>query len=100
MTIANMIADPTGKMSSDPKSKHWVVTSSALIEAVIVHLLYMHDREHRPVPNMGDVARFIASPSRNFDEAINEMMYYPHITPEEAFSDDNILEKFTAITLK
>lgn len=93
MTIANMIADPTGKMSSDPKSKHWVVTSSALIEAVIVHLLYMHDREHRPVPNMGDVARFIASPSRNFDEAINEMMYYPHITPEEAFSDDNILEK-------
>lgn len=93
MTIANMIADPTGKMSSDPKSKHWVVTSSALIEAVIVHLLYMHDREHRPVPNMGDVARFIASPSRNFDEAINEMMYYPHITPDEAFSDDNILEK-------
>ncbi len=93
MTIANMIADPTGKMSSDPKSKHWVVTSSALIEAVIVHLLYMHDREHRPVPNMGDVARFIASPSRSFDEAINEMMYYPHITPDEAFSDDNILEK-------
>lgn len=93
MTIANMIADPTGKMANDPKSKHWVLTASALIEAVIMHLLYVHHKEHKPVPNMGDVTRFISSSSRSFDEAINEMMYYPHITPEEAFSDDNIFQK-------
>lgn len=93
MTIANMIADPTGKMANDPKSKHWVLTASALIEAVIMHLLYVHDKEHKPVPNMGDVTRFISSSSRSFDEAITEMMYYQHITPEEAFSDDNIFQK-------
>lgn len=93
MTIANMIADPTGKMANDPKSKHWVLTASALIEAVIIHLLYVHHKEHKPVPNMGDVTRFISSSSRSFDEAINEMMYYQHITPEEAFSDDNIFQK-------
>ena len=88
-----MIADPTGKMANDPKSKHWVLTASALIEAVIMHLLYVHDKEHKPVPNMGDVTRFISSSSRSFDEAITEMMYYQHITPEEAFSDDNIFQK-------
>ena len=93
MTIANMIADPTGKMANDPKSKHWILTASALIEAVIMHLLYVHDKEHKPVPNMGDVTRFISSSSRSFDEAITEMMYYQHITPEEAFSDDNIFQK-------
>lgn len=93
MTIANMIADPTGKMANDPKSKHWILTASALIEAVIMHLLYVHDKEHKPVPNMGDVTRFISSSSRSFDKAITEMMYYQHITPEEAFSDDNIFQK-------
>lgn len=87
--FVTMIVDPDGKGQLD----YWGTTGSALLLGVILHLLYMHHKEKRPLPTMADIASFLSSPERDIEEQIEIMKTYPHITPEEFFSDHNVFEE-------
>lgn len=91
MSLAHMIADPTGK-GGEKGDSHWIDTSTALIQTVILHLLYAHKRQDLPIPTLSDVSDFLSSKSMPFDEAIDLMLNYPHISTEDFFKN-NILEK-------
>ncbi|MEN6623231.1 MAG: type IV secretory system conjugative DNA transfer family protein, partial [Smithella sp.] len=87
--IVTMIVDPEGKGQLD----YWATTGSALLLGVIIHLLYAHQRENRSLPTMSNIATFLSSPERDMEEQLDLMKNYPHISPEEFMSDDNILQK-------
>lgn len=87
--IVDMIVDPEGKGKPD----FWDKASSSALIAVILHLLYSHYQENKPLPTMTDIASFFTNPSRSVDQQMTLMMSYPHISKEEFFSDENILQK-------
>ena len=87
--IVTMIADPEGKGQLD----YWSTTGSALLIGTILHLMYSHQREQRPLPSLSDLAAFLSSAEHTVDEQLKTMKSYPHITPEEFMSDHNILEE-------
>jgi type IV secretion system protein VirD4 len=87
--FVTMVVDPEGKGQLD----YWGTTGSALFLGVVLHLLYMHHRENRPLPNMSNIATFLSSPERDINEQIEIMKNYPHISAEEFMSEDNILQK-------
>lgn len=85
----DMIVDPEGKGKPD----FWDKASSSALIASILHLFYSHYRENKPLPTMTDIASFFTNPSRSVDQQMQLMMNYQHISKEEFFSDDNILQK-------
>ncbi|WP_333594181.1 type IV secretory system conjugative DNA transfer family protein [Anaerospora hongkongensis] len=87
--LVTMVVDPEGKGQLD----YWATTGSALLLGVTTHLLYAHQRENRALPTMSNIATFLSSPERDFDEQLDIMKSYPHISPEEFWSEDNILQK-------
>lgn len=91
MSLAHMIADPTGK-GGEKGDSHWIDTSTALIQTVILHLLYAHKRQDLPVPTLSDVSNFLSSKAMPFDDAIEQMKGYAHISTKDFF-ENNILEK-------
>ncbi|WP_278847821.1 type IV secretory system conjugative DNA transfer family protein [Megamonas hypermegale] len=91
MSLAHMIADPTGK-GGEKGDSHWIDTSTALIQTVILHLLYAHKRQDLPVPTLSDVSNFLSSKAMPFDDAIEQMKGYAHISTKDFF-ENNVLEK-------
>lgn len=91
LNISNLLADPDGK-GSEGSNKHWIVTAVSMISTVITHLLYVHYRLQKLPPTMNDVALFLASPNKTHDEQLDDMLVYPHITPDDFFNN-NIFER-------
>ena len=91
MGLARMIADPTGK-GGEKGDSHWIDTSAALIQTVILHLLYAHKREDLPIPTLSDVSMFLSSSDKPFEDSITEMQEYAHISTDEFFNN-NIFQK-------
>lgn len=91
MGLARMIADPTGK-GGEKGDSHWIDTSAALIQTVILHLLYSHKREDLPIPTLTDISRFLSSTDKPFDDAIEQMQHYPHMSTDEFFHN-NIFQR-------
>lgn len=87
--IVTMIVDPEGKGQLD----YWANTGSALLIGTILHLMYAHYVEEKPLPTLTNVARFLSSPERDIEEQLELMKVYPHITPEEFLSDSNIFQE-------
>ncbi|SDD73312.1 type IV secretory system conjugative DNA transfer family protein [Sporomusa acidovorans] len=91
--IADMLANPDGKdISGD--GAHWVITASSLMRTVIMHLMYKKHQEGKLPPTMMEVATFLSLPHKAI---IAEMKVYPHITPEEFFSETNILDQIYSL---
>lgn len=87
--IVTMIVDPEGKGQLD----YWANTGSALLIGTILHLMYTHYVEEKPLPTLTNVARFLSSPENDIDEQLEHMKVYPHITPEDFLSGNNIFQE-------
>lgn len=87
--IAGMLANPSGK-EPDGSAEHWVTTAKSLHTTVILHLLYKHHQIGKLPPTMADVATFLSLPH---GAIINEMELYAHISPDEFFSELNVLAR-------
>lgn len=81
-TIVSVMVKPDGekKGGGDP---FWDNSASNLLNGVIMHLMYKHYKENLPLPSPTDIMSFLSSPDKNTDELFEDMMTYPHITPEE-----------------
>jgi type IV secretion system protein VirD4 len=115
-TLAETIANPEGTVQKDP---YWNNSSVALLQGVILHLLYSYRREGRNLPTLTDIIRFLTKPEHEPEQVQNDnnnpseigllgmdaseprsemtikfdnMRRYPHISPEEFLSDDNVLQ--------
>ena len=91
MSLARMIADPTGK-GAEKGDSHWIDTSTALIQTVILHLLYAHKRQDLPIPTLANVSDFLSSRDMPFDDAIDSMQHFDHISTKEFFEDNPFLK--------
>jgi len=90
-TIVSILVKPDGeKQGGDP---FWDNAGSALLNGVILHLLYQHYKEGKPLPCPTDIMSFLSSPDKDTQELFDDMKVYPHITPEEFLSDHNILQE-------
>ena len=81
-TIVSVMVKPDGekKGGGDP---FWDNSASNLLNGVIMHLMYKHYKEELPLPSPTDIMSFLSSPDKDTDELFEDMMTYPHITPEE-----------------
>lgn len=79
-TIVAVLIKPDGDTGKDP---FWDNSGSALLNCVILHLLYKHYQEGRPIPCLTDVMSFLSSPDKDIDELFDGMKRYPHISKEE-----------------
>ena len=91
MSLARMIADPTGK-GGEKGDSHWIDTSTALIQTVILHLLYAHKRQDLPIPTLANVSDFLSSRDMPFDDEIDAMQHFDHISTKEFFEDNPFLK--------
>jgi type IV secretion system protein VirD4 len=91
-TIVSMLVKPDGEKQggSDP---FWDNAATALLNAVILHLLYSHYKEGKALPCLTDIMSFLSSPSKTTEELFKGMRDYPHITIEEFLSDHNPLQE-------
>lgn len=80
-TIVEIMVRPDG--SSQGKDPFWENSAANLLQGVIMHLMYKHYKEKRPLPCPSDVMSFLSSPDKTTDELFTDMKVYPHITPEE-----------------
>lgn len=81
-TIVGMLVKPDGEKQGggDP---FWDNSATALLNGVIMHLMYKNYKEGRPLPCLTDVMSFLSSPDKSVDELFQDMLVYPHISPEE-----------------
>lgn len=89
MNVCDIIVDPDGKGKPD----HWSKTAHTLLTGAILHLLYAFKKEGRGIPTLTDVVTFLSDPEMAFDDSMQLMKTYAHITPKEFFSRDNPLER-------
>jgi type IV secretion system protein VirD4 len=87
--FVHMIFDPENKGRSD----YWTATSSKLVPGVTTHLLYAYRKQGRPLPTLPDITMFLFNQEHPFSKQLALMKTYPHITPEEFMSNDNVWEK-------
>ncbi|WP_315452495.1 type IV secretory system conjugative DNA transfer family protein [uncultured Selenomonas sp.] len=79
-TISEMMVKTGDGGSKDP---FWENSAAALINGVILHLLYKHYQEKRLLPCPSDVMSFLSSPGMSTDKLFASMKIYPHISKEE-----------------
>lgn len=80
-TIVSILVKPDGeKQGGDP---FWDNSTSALLNATILHLLYKHYQEKKPIPCPTDIMSFLSSPDKDTQELFEDMKVYPHISKEE-----------------
>ena len=79
-SIVSVMVRPDGESKGD---EFWPNSAAALLNGVILHLLYKHDRENRPLPCPTDIMSFLSSPDKSTEELFTDMRDYPHISPEE-----------------
>ena len=65
--------------------------AAALINGVILHLLYKHDKENLPLPCPTDIMSFLSSPDKDTKSLFTSMRDYPHIRVEE-FMEEIVLD--------
>ena len=88
-SIVSVMARPDGKTTGD---EFWPNSAAALLNGVILHLLYKHDREERPLPCPTDIMSFLSSPDKSTEELFTDMRDYPHISPDEFLEAEEIGE--------
>ena len=88
-TLVNVMVKPDGekKGGGDP---FWENSAASLLNGVIVHLLYQHDKEGLPLPCPSDIMSFLSSPDP--EVAFSVMQKYPHISEKE-FLEEEIKDK-------
>lgn len=86
-SIVSVMVRPDGKTSGD---EFWPNSAAALLNGVILHLLYKHDREERPLPCPTDIMSFLSSPDKSTEELFTDMRDYPHISPDEFMEVEEI----------
>lgn len=91
-TIVSMLVKPDGekKGGGDP---FWDNAASACLTGVILHLLYSHYIEKKPLPCLTDILSFLSSPDKSTEELFEDMKTARHITEEEFMSDHNPLQE-------
>lgn len=72
---------------------YWSKSGLELLSLVILHLLYQYQKEGRSRPDLVDVSRFLSQPNYSLEELLETMKAYPHITPEEVKSNNNIFQE-------
>lgn len=94
-TIVETMIRPDGEKNGG--EAFWDNSAAALINAVILHLLYKNWQENKPLPCPTDVMSFLSSPDMDTDELFSSMKFYPHISPKEflelEYEDENTHEK-------
>jgi type IV secretion system protein VirD4 len=65
------------------KDPFWDDAPIALLNGVVLHLLYKHYQEQRNLPCPTDAMSFISSPNMDTDHLFTTMKLYPHISPQE-----------------
>ncbi len=88
-TIVEIMVRPDGKKSGG--EEFWPDSAAALLKGVILHLLYSHYQEGKPLPCPTDIMSFLSSPDKTTTELFKGMKEYPHISVEEFMSDHNVL---------
>ena len=73
--IATILVDPDGKGLND----HWAKTSFALLTGAILHCCYVHRAESGRPATLADVGELLADPDREIEEALEDMLAYPHV---------------------
>lgn len=94
--ISSVMVRPDGETKGD---NFWPDSAQALLNGIILHLLYKHDKENRPLPCPTDIMSFLSSPGMDTDELFTAMRDYPHITPEE-FLELPVIDEKTGQQLK
>ena len=79
-TVSEMMVKTGEGGSKDP---FWENSAVALINGIILHLLYKHHQEKRLLPCPSDVMTFLSSPSMSTEKLFATMKMYPHISKEE-----------------
>lgn len=79
-TIANMMCKTGEKSGGDP---FWENSAIALMNGIIMHLMYKHHQEGWPLPCPSDVMSFLSSPDMDTDHLFASMKIYPHISKED-----------------
>lgn len=80
-SIVNVMVRPDGEQKGG--DSFWPDSAAALLNGIILHLLYQYDKEHRPLPCPSDIMSFLSSPDKDTETLYTDMRDYPHITPEE-----------------
>ena len=78
-TVSEMMVKTGEGGSKDP---FWENSAVALINGIILHLLYKHHQEKRLLPCPSDVMTFLSSPSMSTEKLFATMKMYPHISTE------------------
>lgn len=79
-SITGVMVRPDGESKGDD---FWPNSAQALLNGVIMHLLYKHDQEGLPLPCPTDIMSFLSTPDKSTDELFTGMKTYPHISVEE-----------------
>lgn len=79
-SVVSVMVRPDGDSKGD---EFWPNAAAALLNGVILHLLYKHDRENLPLPCPTDIMSFLSSPDKDTKELFTGMRDYGHICPEE-----------------
>lgn len=87
-SIVSVMVRPDGE--SKGGDEFWPNSAAALLNGVILHLLYKHDREERPLPCPTDIMSFLSSPDKSTEELFTDMRDYPHISPDEFLEVEEI----------
>lgn len=80
-SIVSVMVRPDGEQKGG--DSFWPDSAAALLNGVILHLLYKHDKEGLPLPCPTDIMSFLSSPGKSTEELFTGMRDYPHITVEE-----------------
>lgn len=79
-TISEMMVKTGEGGGKDP---FWENSAAALINGIILHLLYKHYQEKRLLPCPSDVMSFLSTPSMSTAKLFATMKMYPHISKDE-----------------
>ncbi len=82
-TIVNIMVRPDGEGGGGSKDPFWENSATALLNGVIMHLMYKHHKEGLRLPCPSDIMSFLSTPDMTLDELFTSMKNYPHISPEE-----------------
>lgn len=96
LTDVSTISEMMIKTGGESKDPFWENSAVALVNGVILHLLYKHHQENRLLPCPSDVMTLLSSPTMSTAQLFATMKMYPHISKEEFLEIDgrtNILKK-------
>ena len=87
-------SDDEKKSGGDP---FWDNSAVNLLNGVILHLMYKHHKEERPLPSPTDIMSFLSSPDKGTKDRFADMMTYPHIRPEEFLEEMHPVQELNDI---